>query len=173
MGIRETLNQKPGITTGATAGIILVALGIIVWQLVGTGSSTTGGGTGKLYFSDDDGKSWFADDAAKLPPFDHNGKPAYEAAVYTCDGGKTKYVAFLRRYTEDAKKKITEAHAKANPSGPPDPAAQMAQATGAEVKLPGTGDDAKNWVKQTDPNFSKIADAHCKDGKSEPEPVYP
>src|SRR4051812_49710451 len=69
MGIRETLNQKPGITTGATAGIILVALGIIVWQLFGTGSSTTGGGAGQPHFSDDDRQILVADHTGEHPPF--------------------------------------------------------------------------------------------------------
>ncbi len=173
MGIRETLNQKPGITTGATAAIIFVALGIIVWQLLAGGSSGSGGGIGsnKYFFSDDDGKTWFADDTTKLPPFDHNGKPAYQAFVWTCDGGKTLFCSHLLRFTEEAKKKRMEARQK-TPAGAGDPTLAMADVQGREVKLAGNGDDPKNWVKQTDPAAGKIVEPHCKSG-TELEPVFP
>ena len=35
MGIREALNQNPAITTGATAGLIVVALVFIFWTTFG------------------------------------------------------------------------------------------------------------------------------------------
>ncbi|WP_428939559.1 hypothetical protein [Fontivita pretiosa] len=162
MGIRETLNQNPAFTTGATALIILVALGIIVYQLVGGGDNTAEFTAGKAYFTIDDGKTWFADDASKLPPFEHQGKPAYLAFVYTYDGGKTKFVAYLQRYTPEAKKRIEEARAK----GPAGELASVEALSGIEVKLPGTGDDPKNWVKRTDPAAAKITEIRPPPGVS-------
>ena len=37
-GIRETLNKNPAITTGATAAIILIAIGVIIYQIMGGGT---------------------------------------------------------------------------------------------------------------------------------------
>ncbi len=172
MGIRETLNQNPAITTGATAAIILVALGIIVWQL--TGSSGGGGNaTTKSFFTIDDGKTWFADDVNKLAPFDKDGKPAYQVFVWTCDGGKNKFVSHLQRYTPEAKKKIEGARGKGPSAMVGDPGMmEMVMMTGVEVKPPLTGD--KGWVRQTDPNAMKITMPQCKSGKAEDlEPVMP
>ena len=85
MGIRETLNKNPGITTGATAGIILLAVGFIIYQLSGGGTPSV---ATKAYFTIDDGKTWFSDDINKVPPFDKDGKQAVKAYVYECPGGK-------------------------------------------------------------------------------------
>jgi hypothetical protein len=170
VGIRETLNQNPGITTGATAAIILVALGIIVWQLIGSGS---GGGamTNKAFYTIDDGKTYFADDINKIAPFDKDGKPAYQVFVWTCDGGKNKFVSHLQRYTPEAKKRLEDTRAK-GPTGVDPGMMEMVMMTGVEVKPPLTGD--KGWTKQTDPNAMKITQPTCKVGKPEDlEPVMP
>src|SRR5689334_11283784 len=52
---------------------------------------------GKAWFTTDDGKTWFADDDNRLFPFDKDGKKAYRCYVWTCDGGKTKFVSHLER----------------------------------------------------------------------------
>ena len=103
MGLRETMNQNPRMVTGVTAGIILLALIIVGWQLLSSGSGTNTGatapnakGVANAFFTTDDGKTWFADDAAKFPPFDKDGKPAYSAILFTCDGGKTQFVGYLQ-----------------------------------------------------------------------------
>jgi hypothetical protein len=155
VGIRETLNQNPGITTGVTAGLIVVALGLIIWQ-------STGGGSGpsfnnKQFFSNDEGATTFVDDAAKIPPFDKDGKPAVRAYVYTCDGGKTKFTAYLERYTDAAKKKL-----EASKNNPTDIGMmEEISMTGIEVKKPGA---AEKWVRQSTPQGSKVMDFACKDG---------
>ena len=155
MGIRETLNQNPGITTGVTAGIIVVALGLIIWQA--SGGSSTPTFNNKQYFSDDDGATTFVDEATKIPPFDHNGKQAVRAYVYTCDGGKTKFTAYLERYTEPAKKKLEAAKNNPNDIG----MMEEISMNGIEVKKPGA---SEKWVKQSTPAGSKVMDFACKDG---------
>lgn len=40
MGIRETLNRNPAITTGATAALIVIALIVIVWTTFSGGGGT-------------------------------------------------------------------------------------------------------------------------------------
>ena len=78
-GIRESLNEKPALTTGITVGVIVLALLFIILQLRGCGGGAKGV-RAKDFFSNDDGQTWFADDATRVPPFDKDGKPAYRAA---------------------------------------------------------------------------------------------
>ena len=158
MGIRETLNQNPGITTGVTAGIIVVALALVIWQASGGGESVSS--SSKIYYSDDDGKTFFADEVRKITPFDHGGKEAVRAYVYTCDGGKTKFVGYLSRYTADFRARMEKA--KGAPGGE---AAMMEDAAigGMEYKKPG---DAK-WARQMTPEAQRIFDVKCPNGSRE------
>jgi hypothetical protein len=167
VGIRETLNKNPGITTGATAAIILLAVGFIIYQL--TGGGTPGIAT-EAFYTIDDGATWFEDDINKIPPFDKDGKQAVKAYVYECPG-TDPFVAYLERYTPEAKKAL-EAAAKSNdPNNPV--IMEDVQMTGLEVKKPKTGD--KGWVKQSNSAASsKIMDLKCPDGKVEGlAPVMP
>jgi len=171
MGIRETLNQNPGITTAGTAGIILVALGFIVYQLMGSGSPKI---QTESYYTIDDGKTWFADDINKVAPFIHQGKEAVRIFIFSCDGGKTKFVPYLQKYSDEAKKKLEASRegANARPNFPPDFVLQEEiQMTGTLVKRP--GDD--KWVKQMDPASVDVTEIKCPDGgKMENlEPVLP
>jgi hypothetical protein len=163
VGIRETLNQNPGITTGVTAGIVVIALGFIIWQLTG---SDTPDVPNEMFYSDDDGKTHFADAIDKVPPYDHNGKQAVRARVYKCGSGQP-FVAYLERYSKDAKEKIEKA--KGNKAGDAGMAEEIAM-TGIEVKKPGD----KDWVRQLDPRSAKIMEVKCPDGSTTNlEPVMP
>ena len=57
MGIRETLNENPKITTGVTAGIIGVTLIWIIWSNLGGGGAATINDGGQVFFTDDDGSN--------------------------------------------------------------------------------------------------------------------
>ncbi|HEV7302004.1 MAG TPA: hypothetical protein VGN72_21895 [Tepidisphaeraceae bacterium] len=164
MGIREKLNENPAITTGATIGIIVIALIFIGYQLFSSDSAaiqTTG------YYTTDDSSpeaalaAMFSDDINKLPPFDKDGKPAYRAFVYSCDGGSTKWIAYLQRYTKEAQAKLEAARAKPEGEQGEPGMIEMLHMTGVEVKRPGTG----TWVNQS--NFEKsrdVTDIKCPDG---------
>lgn len=158
MGIRETLNKNPAITTGVTAGIVVLAIGVIIWQLWGGSAPLASGGTAKAYFSDDDGATYFADATTKVPPFDHNGKQAVRALVFQCGTGQP-FVGMLQRYTKEAKAKLEKAQA----SKPGDIVMEDIEITGLEIKKPKTGDAA--WVKQTDPKAGAVNRVTCPDGK--------
>ena len=90
MGIRQTLNDNPVVTTSVTGVIILAA---IFFLFRSSCSGPGGGGDGrvptKLYYTIDDGATYFPDEATKIPPFTHQGKPAYRVLVYKCPDGTT------------------------------------------------------------------------------------
>src|SRR5688572_33348545 len=105
MGIRQTLNENPIITTAGAAGIILIAIIFIIWQ--GCGGSTPAGSAPptKMWFTTDDGNTRFVDEINKLPPFTHSdGKVAVRAKVFKCGDGEP-FVNHLEKYN-DADKKV-------------------------------------------------------------------
>ena len=160
MGIRETLNKNPAITTAATAGIVLIAIIVIIWQLWGGSSPIVSSAASQMYYSVDDGKTYFADDASKIPPYDYNGKTAVRALVFDCGDGKP-FVGLLQRYTKEARAKLE----KAQSGQPGDLLMEDIEITGLEVKKPGTGDTG--WVRQTDPRAGAVSRVTCPDGKVE------
>jgi hypothetical protein len=159
VGIRETLNKNPAITTGATAAIILLAIGFIIYQITGGGSPSV---ATEGYYTIDDGKTWFSDDINKIPPFDKDGKQAVRAYVYECPGSDP-FVSHLERYTPEGKKALEAAQKSNDPNNPV--VMEDVMATGLEVKKPLTGD--KGWVKQGAPAAGKIMELKCPDGKTE------
>jgi len=161
VGIRETLNQNPGLTTGVTAGIIILALVLIIWSnLSGGGSASNGGSVSKLYYSDDDGKTWYADDVSKVPPYDHNGKQAVRAHVYKCKDGKL-FVGYLEELNSDYRTKLEKA--KSAPGGR-GALLEDAMIGGMEFKKPGPNN---KWVRQMTPDAQKVLDVTCPDGSRE------
>ncbi len=109
MAVREAIDKKKPAAMAA-AGAMVAAAGIIIgYYLMPAGQATLKGS----YYSDDDGQSWFADAPFRVTPFDHNGKQAVGAAVFSCDGGGKKYVGYLVRIRPDAQKAVAEAAATA------------------------------------------------------------
>ena len=165
MGIRETLNKNPSITTGATIGIIVLAIIVIVWQLWPSGGEAIP--PAKTFFSIDDGANWFEDDAEKVPPFSHNGKEAVRAHVYVCADG-TKFVGYLERYNAEGKAKLDKIMATAKGGRYPPERFEIDE-THKEYKKPGkTG----KWVNAKHPDFPKTLEVRCKDG-TYPRPLLP
>ena len=176
MGIREGLAQHR-VASSVVAGIVI--LGAVVLVLREGCASSGGGGTARAtraYFSIDDGVTWFADDAAKLPPFQHEGKTAYRVKVFKCPSGP-EFVSHLERYDEADKRRLEALRAK-----PPAPGGggggagameQMALARAVEVKKPGD----KNWIKwtpETAEQYQRAMHPKCPDGVStDVRPVVP
>lgn len=168
VGIRETINKNPGPTTAATAGIIGVALLFIMWQCGVFGGAGSGGGSSKAFFTIDDGKTFFIDDASKIPPFKKDNKDAFRAHVFTCDGGKTKFVGYMEAYAPQDKKLMEDTIAgKAPPQPYPGYTGQ------AMVKAPGVGAFIPLMPGTTE-QYAKIVQVTCKENPSAiPERVYP
>ena len=161
MGIREKLNDNPARTGGVVATCVAIAL--LVLLRPGCSSPRGGGadrGDPQEFFTVDDGQTWFAADAAKLPPFDHQGKPAYRAQVYRCGGGKP-FAAYLERYGEAERKRLEELLAGEGANSM-EAIKLMSQ---VEVKKPG----AKDWLRATPATmqrFHAVRAPRCPDGST-------
>jgi hypothetical protein len=145
MGLRESMNNHKGATAGAITVLVLIVAAVAAWQLTGSSSSGASGTAGKLYFTTDDGATTFTAPANRLPPFDHNGKPAVRAVMYSSDGGKTKFIGYLERYSEAALQQIEAAKQAAKPGGKMVMSAPRMNAAVIEVKKPGD----KDWVDKS------------------------
>jgi hypothetical protein len=161
MGIREAVNRNPTLAIVAVSLLVVVAVGVMLKQLFGNEASDVSGTTPPQgWFTVDDGKTWFAAPGNKVAPFDHNGKPAYRCYVWTCDGGKTKFVSHLERLKPAARAKY----------GPQQEVEPWNLPPGAEeVKLPLSGD--AGWIGEESPQASQIFMPRCPDGRGKLEAV--
>src|SRR4051812_28709047 len=103
MGIRETLNQNPRIALGVMIGVVAIAVGYVVMQVLAS-RKTFPSKSPEDYFTTDDGKTFFAASRDNLPPFDYQGKQAVHACVFECPGTGKRFVGFLERYTVEGRK---------------------------------------------------------------------
>ncbi|MDB5292672.1 MAG: hypothetical protein JWL69_3913 [Phycisphaerales bacterium] len=167
MGIRQTLNEKPGLTTGVTAGIIVIAIVIIIWQSMGSRPSLSI--PTKEFFSDDDGTTWFVDDATKIPPFDHGGKQANRVKVFRCGETGKPFVAWIESFDEQGKQKLEEAIKTNGKNALAGGAMRMGMENGMKVKRP----KDPEWVQfdPADPStleaFKAVRTPICPDGSNE------
>ncbi len=105
------------------------------------------------WYSDDEGQTWFSQDFRMTrPPFNHDGKTAYRAYVFTTDGGKTCFVGYLRRYTPHALQMLLWAQQMAASGPPPAGVNESISRSGVEVKKPGGND----WINVADPRAKSI-----------------
>ena len=157
MGIREKINSRPAVSAGVVAGVILCA---IVAILLMRPSGPTRLAPGEAAYTTDGGASWFKDTDDRIIPFDYRGKPAVGAALFSSDGGKTKYVGYVYRYGA-----VVDAKGKAWPD-------RLAKLPGAEateirntlqVKPPSAPDKA--WVLASTPEGNAVSEVKSSDGK--------
>lgn len=172
MGIRESMNRHPQISTGLAVGILLIAIGFIVWTMAGSPATDD---SPLSFYTTDDGKSWFADDANKLPPFDHDGKPAVRVVVFTYDGNTTPFAGYLVRYTASAQAALQDYQQAVKLNQKPAPL-DLGQINSAGMEYKSPGAPAKAWISQTK-NYTQVMQIQsplCPDGKRRPlEEVRP
>lgn len=120
------------------------------------------------WYTVDDGKTWFQDDAERLPPFEHDGKPAVRLHLFSCDDGKTTFVGYLQKLPEEVFKKYRDKGI--DPSKVDDD--ELAADSGWLMKRPGDAD----WVSSKDGGqaYLSLVTVHCPDGRSlHPTEVFP
>jgi len=157
VGIRETLNKNQTLTTGATIAIIVIAIGIIVWQMMPERPQRI---VTKSYYTIDDGRTWFEDNSDKLVPFDKDGKEAVRAHLFKCGENGEKFVGYLEKLDPRIKARLDEFNANPNNRGRVMPGQAEAEEGGRLVKRPG---DPK-WMPDNNPAAARITTIRCKDG---------
>ena len=148
MSIRETLNRKPAVVTGITIGIVVIALVAIFLQ----SRPKTVPRVSKAYYTTDDGATVFEDDIEKITPFPHDGASAVQAHMFSCDGGRTKFVGFLEKL----------------PDKPPQTAAPSARDPRIVAGLiKSANNPSAKWVNRNSPEgMALIAAIKCPDGSN-------
>jgi hypothetical protein len=160
MGVRETLNKKKSLGVGLGL-LFLVGAGALLayteWPQHHFSGRTE-------FYSDDDGQTWFIDSAYKATPFDHNGKQAVRAVIYSCNHGGTKFCAYLMKHGDSDKKRLDDAAAEAAKTGQ---TASLVSAFGSlgvqnnmMVKQPGSGHP---WVPVLGKAGADVVNAGLKD----------
>jgi hypothetical protein len=164
MFIRGSMDQKKGLSLALAVCLILVAATCLAYELWPRSKPNLA----MAYFTDDDGASWFSDDSRRVAPFDHDGKTAVIAEVYSYDDGTKKFCAYVAKYTPEAKKKLEAALADAKAAGKsPDTIGLFHDhafvETGMLVKA------AKSdgpWLPYSDPRTKTIFSIHSPDGSA-------
>lgn len=161
MSLREKLNKNSSFATVGSAGIILLAIVVLAWQLWPRGYPKY---ITQAFYTDDDGKSYYADTFNLAPPFMRNGKEVNTAIVVRC-GWSKPFVAYMLRYDEKAKKAMDELVAKGG---------KVEELFGTYAynrvyKRPG---DAA-WVTEREPGYRQLAAVQCPDGKTSPQQLVP
>lgn len=162
MGVRETLNKKPGLVTGLTIGIVAVVAVVLFVQ----NRKPHAGAPTRAFFTTDDGATLFDDSADQVAPFDHDGRQAVQARVFSCDGGKTRFVGFLERTPDKAK-------AAAAPAAPPQQGGRDLRPILSVIRAPNA--PSAKWVPKNSPEGAAITGAiKCPDGgDAQPVEVFP
>ena len=155
MGVREKVSANPRTAIAIAATVVVIGLGIIYFRWPAAASGR--GMPEKMFLSTDDGKTFFVAPAEPLPPFLRDGKTAYRAYVFTCDGGKTTWVGYLERYSEQAKALMKEMRKNQATAGGP-PVVPLGLLDGIEVSRPGE----QQWVRQSDTaRATKVTSIYC------------
>jgi hypothetical protein len=163
MAMRAWIRSRSGLVL-----IVLAGVGLFVFLASWTADPAGDPSGNYLFFSSDDGRSWFKAPATNVPPFDHDGKQAHLAFVWTADGGKTQFVSHLLRYTPAGLLKM-RTHLSGQSGGPLD--ALVRVGAESEVKRPGEPESA--WILSTDPRASEITTPKSPNLELSPQPVYP
>jgi hypothetical protein len=154
MTLREQIEQRPRI-------FVPIALVVIVTTLFFVLRSHHAGEVpipSSAYYSTDDGATFFTDTADRVSPFDHQGTSANRAMVYTCDGGKTRFVGYLQRLTEEAHQRVASSGNNSLDSA----SLQHLGPADFEIKKPGSNNA---WVNRANLSSAAVIMAvHCPDG---------
>jgi hypothetical protein len=164
VGLRETINKNPKPTAAVAAGIVLVAIALIVYNTSGDGGEAElRPAPTKAYFSIDEGKTTFVADVTNIPPFKKDGKDAVRAIVYTCPDDGKEFVGRLESFAPKDKALVEAAVKKAG--GTPDAVRQELYIATKLMMVKKPGDP--RWVTQATAgveDYARIMNPRCPDG---------
>lgn len=178
MGLRETLQRRPGIAVGAAVLLIMCSAGMAFWQFR---SITSTGTSGDAFYTADDGNTYFVGPASAVSPIKVNGQDAYRCYVFRC-GADKPFVGYMAKYTEGSIRTgpyvvpppsatpPREGPSTANPASTgPGGAAMMQRPPSIACKKPGD----RNWVTSAEMLLiAQITRPRCSNGTGA-EPVMP
>ncbi|HEX4054575.1 MAG TPA: hypothetical protein VHX86_09950 [Tepidisphaeraceae bacterium] len=146
-GLREIINEKK--SAFLIAGILMVVFaGGYLFYTQRPQPRPKGD---KAFYTVDDGQTWFIDSIYKTPPFEHDGKTAVRAMVYSFDSGRQQFCPLVEQYTPEMKKSLDDAIAEADRDGRPLSSISLFNspetADGIEVKPSGP---SHAWVRRSD-----------------------
>jgi hypothetical protein len=169
MMIREKLDKHTNLVSAVMILISIAAICVAWTQMRGNSAHFV---PGPNYYTTDDSSpaaalaAMFKDDSTKIPPFDHNGKPAYRAYVFTADGGRTKWIAYLERLSDEGQKRMNDINSgkAGNDPGMIAQAKEAVLRTQMEIKKPGETE----WVSevQSNPDMARVRKLIPPDGQS-------
>jgi len=107
MSVREKLNSNRMMGFLIAAILLVVATVQAAYFFWPTKHQSATG----CFYTDDNGQTYFSDSIYKFPPWDHDGKQANMAIVYSSASGN--FVGFQVRYTPVPLKELQDLYAKA------------------------------------------------------------
>jgi hypothetical protein len=153
MGVRETLNKQKWVGAAFAAVLILAAGGLVTyteWPQHHFSGKTA-------FYTDDEGQTWFIDSVYKTTPFDHDGKQAVRAVIYSYEHGGKQFCAYLMRDNPSDKKRLDDAVATAAAAGKPPSSVDLFENQGIlnnmQIKQLGPGHP---WVPILGPDGSNV-----------------
>lgn len=143
----------------SAVAFVLVAVLVTRYVVYSQIRAASSQGLGALYFSDDDGKTWYAESAGTISPATHEGKEAYRAHVFTCDG--KAFVGYLEEFSPNAKTVLDQATADAKAGRPVDRNKIQGVIMGGGLLIKKPGD--KEWKSAMGPEASLYRSPQCPD----------
>jgi hypothetical protein len=171
MGLREKLNENPAITTAVAAGIILVALIFLGWNLLPGGGNTAAIGENDAFYTTDNGQSWEPGGYFDIYEASAGGQEKFRAKLFKWTEDGEPFVGWMERVTPEA----AQAYRDSQASGAGDPLMMMAPEdamTGLYVARPPSGDGEPQWFAANSEQGSEIMQPPLQDGQRA-IPVYP
>jgi hypothetical protein len=158
LGIREKMNEKQGVIVCIASAIIV---GAAIVSILKARDQDRPPIPSRAFYTVDDGKTFFVDDINNISPFEHDGRTAYRCYVFSCDGGKTKFVGRLERYTSQGKAEAEDLLKHHVSLGMP---LKRFVSMETEIKAPGSGDTG--WLASGDPRATSLLIPRGPDGST-------
>jgi hypothetical protein len=110
MSVRDTINNHSGLVAAGVIVLILAVLAVGWYAMPESGMRPS---AGTAYYTTDEGKTYQSGDPKGISPITIDGKQAYRAYLYECEGGKP-FVGYMERYKPEYKAVLEQARVDLN-----------------------------------------------------------